>query len=97
MKISEYNCLVDLWSIGCVLFQCLAGKVPFEEQDLCKLFLHVACSNFYDTCPELPPATPQNDVDLINGLLEIDRSKRISPDKFYAMAVKRMQQAREDV
>jgi serine/threonine protein kinase len=92
LKTSEYNCTVDMWSIGCVLFQSLTGSVPFEEHEMCKLFLHCACSNFYDDMyPEFPADTHQSDVDLIKGLLEIDRSKRLIPEVLYSMALKRMQ------
>lgn len=90
LKTSEYNCEADMWSIGCVLFQCLTGLLPFDEQELCKLFLHCACSNFYDVAPELPPETSEQDVDLIKKLLEMDRFKRLTPYQFYKRAIASM-------
>lgn len=90
LKTSEYNCEADMWSIGCILFQCLTGLLPFDEQELCKLFLHCACSNFYDVVPELPPQTSEHDVDLIGKLLVMDCSKRLTPYQFYKRAVASM-------
>lgn len=81
LKTSEYGCSVDIWSLGCVLFQCIAGHLPFNEQELCRLFLHCACSNYYDLTPEFPVATSKTDVALIQGMLATDRSKRLTPEQ----------------
>ncbi|VDP10391.1 unnamed protein product, partial [Soboliphyme baturini] len=50
----EYDFKVDMWSIGVVLYECLAGKVPFNESALCRLFLFAANHN-YDGFQGPPP------------------------------------------
>jgi serine/threonine protein kinase len=80
VAISEYDHRADMWSIGCLLFQCLSGSTPFDEASLCRLFLHCACGNFdgYEV-PELPPETETSLRLLICSLLQIDSTKRPTP------------------
>jgi len=82
LTICEYDNCVDMWSIGCVIYQSYVGKAPFDERDLCRLFLHCAGGNYeaYDP-PGLPEDTPGHLEVLMNSLLEIDREKRATPDQ----------------
>ncbi|CAD5213791.1 unnamed protein product [Bursaphelenchus okinawaensis] len=80
----EYGHAVDMWSIGCVMYQCLTGELPFSEAQMCRLFLYSACQNYdaYDP-PEFPDSTSEPNKDLIYSLLTIDRSTRLTPKEFY--------------
>ncbi|CAK5017053.1 unnamed protein product [Meloidogyne enterolobii] len=80
VAVSEYDHRADMWSIGCLFFQCSSGFTPFDEASLCRLFLHCACGNFdgYEV-PELPPETEPAFRLLICSLLQIDSVKRPTP------------------
>ncbi|KAK5978064.1 ULK protein kinase [Trichostrongylus colubriformis] len=77
LKTCQYDSKVDMWSIGCLLYQCVTGEIPFDECFLCKLFLYTAGANYdaYDP-PELPETTDEEIGDIIHSLLEIDSSRR---------------------
>lgn len=82
VAISEYDHCADMWSVGCLLFQCLSGRTPFDESSLCRLFLYCAGGNFdaYEQ-PELPVDMEGNGTlgTLIHSLLQLDRAKRATP------------------
>ncbi|KAE9553889.1 hypothetical protein FO519_002878 [Halicephalobus sp. NKZ332] len=84
LTICEYDHCVDMWSVGCVIYQSYIGKIPFDERALCRLFLHCAGGNYeaYDP-PELTEDAPTHLQDLLNSLLEIDREKRATPDQLF--------------
>lgn len=87
LKTCQYDSKVDMWSIGCLLYQCVTGEIPFDECCLCKLFLYTAGANYdaYDP-PELPDTTNEEVGDIIHSLLEIDSSRRCTPVQFYDKA-----------
>ncbi|GMT07888.1 hypothetical protein PENTCL1PPCAC_30062 [Pristionchus entomophagus] len=87
LKTCQYDAEVDMWSIGCLIYQCVVGELPFDEGSLCKLFLHSACANYdaYDQ-PDLPEGTDESMASLIRSLLEIEASKRATPQDFYKSA-----------
>ncbi|WKY14814.1 hypothetical protein Q1695_000382 [Nippostrongylus brasiliensis] len=87
LKTCQYDSKVDMWSIGCLLYQCVTGEIPFDECCLCKLFLYTAGANYeaYDP-PELPETTNEEVGDIIHSLLEIDSSRRCTPVQFYDKA-----------
>ncbi|EFO18309.1 ULK protein kinase [Loa loa] len=84
LRTYEYGHEVDVWSLGCVFYQCIMGKVPFDEQELCRMFLFVACDNYdaYDK-PELSFDIDQNIARMINSQLEIHSTKRTTPHQLY--------------
>ncbi|MCG8417204.1 MAG: protein kinase [Proteobacteria bacterium] len=48
----------DVWGIGCVLYQCLAGVRPFDGANLVDLFTHICLHEPIDVRrwrPEIPP------------------------------------------
>jgi Protein kinase domain len=69
----------DLYSLGCVVFQCLTGSVPFQrEGDAAVLFAHIS-----DTPPSASAARP----DLPPGVdAVIARALAKSPDERYQTA-----------
>uniref|UniRef100_A0A0N5AIB2 Protein kinase domain-containing protein n=1 Tax=Syphacia muris TaxID=451379 RepID=A0A0N5AIB2_9BILA len=79
---TEYNYEVDMWSLGCVFYQCITGQVPFDECRLCRIFLFTASGNYdaYDK-PDIPDDLEEEVRFLVDSLLEIDSSKRITPKK----------------
>uniref|UniRef100_F1L969 Serine/threonine-protein kinase ULK2 n=1 Tax=Ascaris suum TaxID=6253 RepID=F1L969_ASCSU len=85
LRTCEYDYQVDMWSLGCLFYQCIAAKVPFDECSLCRLFLYAAGGNYeaYEK-PELPADTEEEIEQIVSSLLEIDSSKRITPPELYA-------------
>lgn len=59
-------------------------QIPFDERELCRLFLFAACSNYeaFDK-PEIPDGMDEDVIRLVNSLLEIDSSKRTTPQQLY--------------
>ncbi|KAH7700160.1 Protein T07F12.4 [Aphelenchoides avenae] len=94
---SAYDHSVDIWSIGCVIYQCLVGEMPFDEGSLCRVFLYCACSNYeaYDM-PVLPEETDEDIQRMLTSLLEIDRDKRATPVELYKAVVKSSPKASPD-
>uniref|UniRef100_A0A1I7YZ60 Protein kinase domain-containing protein n=1 Tax=Steinernema glaseri TaxID=37863 RepID=A0A1I7YZ60_9BILA len=90
LKTCHYDHQVDMWSIGCVLYQCLTGEIPFDERSLCRLFLYAAGGNYdaYD-----PPVFPSDkcvskEIEaLVWSLLDVDSTKRATPAQFYKLGL----------
>ncbi|VDK49437.1 unnamed protein product [Anisakis simplex] len=85
LKTCEYDYQVDIWSLGCLFYQCISGQVPFDECALCRIFLYAACGNYeaYEK-PELPAGTDEEVELIVSSLLEIDSNKRLTPLEVYA-------------
>ena len=65
----------DIWSFGCVLFECLTGKQAFEGETVSDLIAHILTSE-----PDwgvLPAATPARVRDLLRRCLEKDARRRL--------------------
>jgi serine/threonine-protein kinase len=67
----------DIWAFGCVFYEMLTGRRPFEGQDVAEVFAHIV-----EQEPDfgaLPAATPTSIRRLLRRCLEKDRRKRL-PD-----------------
>jgi class 3 adenylate cyclase/ABC-type branched-subunit amino acid transport system substrate-binding protein/tRNA A-37 threonylcarbamoyl transferase component Bud32 len=72
---AEVDLRTDVYALGCVLFECLAGAPPFErENDVATLHAHLAMPppRLSESQPELPEALD----DVIAGALAKDPSAR---------------------
>lgn len=73
-----------MWSIGCVLFECITGQVPFDENALCKLFLHVACKNYSSYKPPLIPKSTSAELTYVTtALLDINAKTRLTANQLH--------------
>ncbi|KAL0919394.1 hypothetical protein M5K25_011486 [Dendrobium thyrsiflorum] len=64
----------DFWALGCVLYECFAGKPPFVGNEFTKL----AKSILLDSTPDLPNNPSDAFVDLVNSLLIKNPSERLN-------------------
>ena len=65
----------DIWSFGCVLFECLTGKVAFEGETVSDLIADILTGDPDWTA--LPAATPPRVRELLRRCLEKDVRRRL--------------------
>jgi len=80
----EYDEEVDMWSIGVVLYQCMTGQVPFDERQLCRLFLHAIDGNDAGYSPPDPIEGPEHYRQVVKKLLQLDPSARLKPVQLHS-------------
>ncbi len=73
----DLDARTDIWSFGVMLFEMLAGRVPFQEQSTAAI-LNAILSKPAPDLGRLRPDLPEPLVDLIHRMLEKDRGRRIS-------------------
>lgn len=67
----------DLWALGCVLYECYAGRPPFVGKE----FTHLVRSILSEPMPPLPGTPSRPFANLINSLLVKDPAQRMQwPD-----------------
>jgi len=62
----------DLWALGCMIYQMIAGRPPFRGMSEFLIFQKVGSADF-----QYPKGFPEVAKDLINQLLVVDPEKRI--------------------
>jgi serine/threonine-protein kinase len=65
---SELDARADVFSLGCLLFRCLTGRLPFEGRDMVSMLLAVI-SQEPPRARDLNPAIPETLSDLLASML----------------------------
>ena len=68
-----YNYSIDIWSIGVLLFEFLAGYPPFNSIDINLIYNNIKKCDFHYPCN-----FPEKAKDLINKILTINPNERLS-------------------
>jgi serine/threonine protein kinase len=63
---------VDLWALGCIIYQCFTGNTPFKEKTEYLIFKKILELKY-----EFPDDFPEKAKDLVNCLLLNDPSQRL--------------------
>ena len=66
----------DVWSLGAILYELVAGRRAFDASDVLALMVAVA-GNERDPIQEVVPDLPERMVNAIEGALTLDRDERI--------------------
>jgi 3-phosphoinositide dependent protein kinase-1 len=62
----------DLWALGCIIYQCLVGSVPFSGQSQMEVFKKIECREL-----EFPYGLGSEAIDIIDRLLHLDPDERL--------------------
>ena len=71
----QIDARADVFSLGCVIFKCLTGRLPFDGDDVMAVLLKLVLEDaprLRELCPDAPPALE----DLIGRMLEKMPGKR---------------------
>lgn len=66
----------DIWALGCILYQLVAGVRPFEHEDIIELYSRIGRAEF-TPAHTLAPGLPERLSRAIEGCLVADRQHRI--------------------
>lgn len=66
----------DLWALGCIVYQFLAGRSPFRAMNEYLCFQKITKLEY-----EIPEGFPDNATDLVTKLLVLDATKRLGCDQ----------------
>ncbi|CAD8043778.1 unnamed protein product [Paramecium primaurelia] len=69
---------VDLWSSGVILFACLCGYLPFEDQNTSALYKKILSGTY-----QMPSHLSKDAQSMITGILTVDPEKRFTIDNIH--------------
>ena len=85
VKQKPYDYKIDVWAMGCILYQMCAGKAPFSGENLISLGYNIV----HNQPPPLPAGYSVDLVDLVSRLLEKNPLNRPSAEEALGLIVGR--------
>lgn len=67
----------DIWALGVVVYECLAGQRPFEGDSVGQLLKAIAKED-YVPLSERDPSLPASLVDIVRRMIKTDRNERLA-------------------
>ena len=67
----------DIWALGVVLYECLAGQRPFEGDSVGQLLKAIAKED-YVPLDQRDPSLPSTLVELVRSMIKTDRNERLA-------------------
>lgn len=77
---NEYSSLVDMWSLGCLVFVILTGHLPFSGSTQEQLYEQIRKGSYHEG-PLRDFRISDEARDFIDGLLQVDQRKRMTVEK----------------
>lgn len=77
---NEYSSLVDMWSMGCLVYVILTGHLPFSGSTPQELYKQIGRGSYHEG-PLRDCRISDEARDFIDSLLQVDPSKRSSAEK----------------
>lgn len=77
----NYSYEVDVWSLGCLIFNMVTGIPPFYESDISALKNSIQHGEYRGYFPEFDKNASQQLQDLMAKMIHLDQSKRIASDE----------------
>ncbi|CAK4031521.1 Serine threonine- kinase cek1 [Lecanosticta acicola] len=71
----------DWWSLGCILFECLYGRPPFNAETPEEVFQNILSRNIHWPEEDEEDAVSEEAKDLINKLMCLDPQERLGSNK----------------
>eukprot|EP00462_Mataza_sp_D1_P026172 CAMPEP_0175136824 /NCGR_PEP_ID=MMETSP0087-20121206/9485_1 /TAXON_ID=136419 /ORGANISM="Unknown Unknown, Strain D1" /LENGTH=803 /DNA_ID=CAMNT_0016419613 /DNA_START=24 /DNA_END=2435 /DNA_ORIENTATION=+ len=75
-----YGKEVDMWAVGCIIYQVMCGQLPFAAQDQEILIFDVRKGTFTYSSPHWRSRSPEV-INLVSSLIVIDRKQRLTPQQ----------------
>ncbi|KAL3232196.1 Serine/threonine-protein kinase RAD53 [Nakaseomyces bracarensis] len=77
---NEYSSLVDMWSLGCLVFVILTGHLPFSGSTQEQLYEQIRKGSYHEG-PLRDFRISDEARDFLDGLLQVDQRKRMTVEK----------------
>lgn len=79
-NMDKYSSLVDMWSLGCLVYVILTGHLPFSGQSQEQLYKQIRQGSYHER-PLKEAGVSEEAIDFLNRLLEVNPALRLDASK----------------